>query len=435
MGFFKKLFKGVKKVFKKIGRAVKKGVQKFGKFMNKIGIVGQIAMMFIMPHVGAFLMKGLAGAGQALAAYSGIGSTVVNAAGSVLTHAHKFATAVGNGYRTVTQGIMDFGKTALNKIPGVTIEGASQNFFTGPDSALSKVKINAKSILDPWKTTITGNGRTLGEIAKSSGTSLEDLARGNQELIRSNPLTDLADIRVGENQLISTTGIDIQQGLSKVSLGEVDVLQGDLKTFSADIPPAAGEINLNAANLDPSKIGAEAVQKSTDFTRSLMGDQQHQMLVEDAGSQFTGGVADSGIKSQHDLLVEEGYRHYPEQGVKPNVTDTGTGLLGKGVGTVKDFVDKRYFSGNVIQTASTIKSDIASVGNYFADPVEEEYSPAYGGGYIVDAPSLSRSDFEADSIQFANNFNSLQTNSGQWGHAAYVNQERNVWQNWSQRTA
>ena len=124
MGFFKKLFKGVKKVFKKIGRAVKKGVQKFGKFMNKIGIVGQIAMMFIMPHVGAFLMKGLAGAGQALAAYSGIGSTVVNAAGSVLTHAHKFATAVGNGYRTVTQGIMDFGKTYPFLIPSFILSSA-----------------------------------------------------------------------------------------------------------------------------------------------------------------------------------------------------------------------------------------------------------------------------------------------------------------------
>ena len=181
MGFFKKLFKGVKKVFKKIGRAVKKGVKKFGKFMNKIGIVGQIAMFFIMPHVGAFLMKGLAGAGQALAAYSGIGSTVINAAGTVLTQAHNFATAVGTGYRTVTDGIMNFGKTALNKIPGVTIEGAAQNFVTGPDSVLSRVKIDAKSILDPWKTTITGNGRTLGEISKSSGKSLEELARGNQE--------------------------------------------------------------------------------------------------------------------------------------------------------------------------------------------------------------------------------------------------------------
>ena len=44
MGFFKKIFKGVKKVFKKIGRGIKKVAGKIGKFMNKIGIVGQISV-------------------------------------------------------------------------------------------------------------------------------------------------------------------------------------------------------------------------------------------------------------------------------------------------------------------------------------------------------------------------------------------------------
>jgi hypothetical protein len=36
MGFFKKLFKGVKKVFKRIGKRIKKIVKGIGKFMNKI---------------------------------------------------------------------------------------------------------------------------------------------------------------------------------------------------------------------------------------------------------------------------------------------------------------------------------------------------------------------------------------------------------------
>mgnify|MGYP000094214460 CR=1 FL=1 len=58
MGIFKKIFKGVGKVFKKIGRGVKKVFKKFGKFMGKIGIAGQIAMMFILPGIGAALMKG-----------------------------------------------------------------------------------------------------------------------------------------------------------------------------------------------------------------------------------------------------------------------------------------------------------------------------------------------------------------------------------------
>ena len=47
MGFFKKIFKGVKKVFKKIGKGIKGVFKGIGKFMNKIGIVGQLALMFL----------------------------------------------------------------------------------------------------------------------------------------------------------------------------------------------------------------------------------------------------------------------------------------------------------------------------------------------------------------------------------------------------
>ena len=48
MGLFGKIFKGIGKAFKKVGKFIKKGFGKLGKFMNKLGIVGQIGMMFIM---------------------------------------------------------------------------------------------------------------------------------------------------------------------------------------------------------------------------------------------------------------------------------------------------------------------------------------------------------------------------------------------------
>ena len=50
MGFFSKIFKGIKKVFKKIGKAVKSVFKKVGKFMGKIGFVGQLALGLIMPY-------------------------------------------------------------------------------------------------------------------------------------------------------------------------------------------------------------------------------------------------------------------------------------------------------------------------------------------------------------------------------------------------
>ena len=61
-----KLFKGIGRIVKKIGRGIKKVVKKVGKFVGKIvkpfkklGIVGQIGLMFLMPYAAGWLWKGL----------------------------------------------------------------------------------------------------------------------------------------------------------------------------------------------------------------------------------------------------------------------------------------------------------------------------------------------------------------------------------------
>ena len=106
MGFFSKIWKGVKKTFKKIGRGIKKVFNKVGKFMGKIGIVGQIAMSFILPVIGGTLAKTF---GNVVGALSGgaLGS-VGQAAGWVLGKAGEFAKMAYQGYKTVTGAITDF---------------------------------------------------------------------------------------------------------------------------------------------------------------------------------------------------------------------------------------------------------------------------------------------------------------------------------------
>ena len=58
MGFLSKLFKGVKKFVKKIGKGIKKIVKKVGMAVGKLGIVGQIGMMFLMPYAMGALPQG-----------------------------------------------------------------------------------------------------------------------------------------------------------------------------------------------------------------------------------------------------------------------------------------------------------------------------------------------------------------------------------------
>jgi len=143
MGFFSKIGKGIKSAFKKIGKGIKSAFKKFGKFMNKIGILGQVAMFFIMPYVGAALGGAFTGAAGALAtntvggALGAVGQTV----GKVMQFVGNTVGKAGTVFNNITQGVTDtlgnFAKTASNNMFGTTFDAAS-NFFTGGDSAFSR---------------------------------------------------------------------------------------------------------------------------------------------------------------------------------------------------------------------------------------------------------------------------------------------------------
>lgn len=159
MGFFSKIWKGVKKGFKKLFKPIKKVFKSIGKFMNKLGIVGQIAMMFIpIPGLGA-LMSGLGGMVSGAAntllnvAGKGIGGAIARGAGHVLKMAHTVGGKISQGFKTITEGVKSFvgntGKYLANKIPGINIEGAPTSFFgKGSESVLGRTSASINKNLD-----------------------------------------------------------------------------------------------------------------------------------------------------------------------------------------------------------------------------------------------------------------------------------------------
>ena len=179
MGIFSKLWKGVKKVFKKIGKGIKKVAMKVGKFMDRIGIVGQIGMMLVMPHLGGWLMSSLGAAAKAALASS---SAFIRGAGAVLNTAHKFAATAGNVYRTVTGAVKDFigtagkyigGKLGLPGFEKMTLDKAWETYS-------NDVMKNISSIADPWKQAVTinpGFGTTVAEQARAVGMSPEEFVK------------------------------------------------------------------------------------------------------------------------------------------------------------------------------------------------------------------------------------------------------------------
>ena len=108
MGLFSKVWKGLKKTVKKIGKGVKKVFKKVGAAIGKLGIVGQIGMMFLMPYAMGALGSFFGAAGK-LATWStkllnagGFGS---KALGHTLNLINKAGTFVGNAYNSVSQTI------------------------------------------------------------------------------------------------------------------------------------------------------------------------------------------------------------------------------------------------------------------------------------------------------------------------------------------
>lgn len=190
MSFLSKVWKGVKSTFKSIGKGIKKAVKSVGKFMNKIGIVGQIALMFILPGVGAAIGGAI---GTGVTAMAGSANALVSGVGKVLQVAGKFAHTVGNAYKTVTDGIASFvsnvGKGFVNSTAKML--GAKAPVIGGPES-LSKgfqewmggVAEDVGNITSPFKVPATEVATTIEAAYEKSMTDPESLLAESEKLFK-----------------------------------------------------------------------------------------------------------------------------------------------------------------------------------------------------------------------------------------------------------
>lgn len=437
MGIFKKIFKGIGKVFKKIGRAIKKGFKKFGKFMGKIGIVGQLAMMFILPGIGGALMKGLGGMAGKMASLTGkfaglqgsaLGS-VVKGVGTVLKGAHGFVQTGVNAFKTVTSGIMEFGKTALNKIPNIDISGAKANFF-GSDSVMEGIKMDAGNIMNPFRDNITlSKDMTLDKLSSSTGLSVENL----QKL---NPNTVLNEKTFGN---LANTGQNLNLDFSKIS-PNIEAIQANAQATVAGFNPAAdpldfedilkvpetgykpGELNLNfnptgeglpdltggaldasQAVLDQSQTTLAAYKPMptvTDVDYSGLSYEKATQSLLSPVEEVVGKPLDFTDPSQYGMPSQPQYAY--------GTTDFERGLLNTGkvtdvAGVAGEAAKPSLFDRGMAGVGRSVNAAIddpisvgipmlQKVGGAFATPEEIEMSGG-GRGYIADV--LPQFDFAA----------------------------------------
>ena len=103
-----KVFKGVGKVFKGIGKGIMKKFKSIGKFINKLGIFGQIGMALIMPGIANFAMSSLSSLG------SGFMSSLATAAGG-----EGFKAGLAKVTHAVLKGAIKAGSTVAGKVKSI----------------------------------------------------------------------------------------------------------------------------------------------------------------------------------------------------------------------------------------------------------------------------------------------------------------------------
>ena len=221
MGFFKKLGKKLRGAFKKIGRGIKKGFQKFGKFMNKIGIMGQIAMFFILPAVGSAMLRGIGGiaglgTGASLGTAQGF-SAAVQAAGSnasllargvgwTLDAASKFAASpIMRPFKTVTDAVSGFIDNTTRFVGNkIGLDKLGQNKFSeffaeAPDAFFKSTEAGGTSVLGEVGQGIVdnisqftydiGQGRVLTTKTKPAQITMDEIYKYGDASLTGTPDT------------------------------------------------------------------------------------------------------------------------------------------------------------------------------------------------------------------------------------------------------
>ena len=251
MGLLSSAWKSIKGGFKKIGKTVKKGFKKFGKFMGKFGILGQLAMSFILPGIGGMFVKGLGsmlGVGSNITSLStlagnlaGSTSTIAKVAGHALEYGRIAVNAATAPFKTVTSLVTNFGKGAINgitsRIPGMG------NVFEGPvnwdgftkdfgkiGEGLKTTQFNAVKANKISMDKLIAEGVDIGKGSYATEKGIYDTQKSGEQLIskevakgfEGQTYTDEADIpymdRIQEYEGTRRDGSDIySEGTYKLS--------------------------------------------------------------------------------------------------------------------------------------------------------------------------------------------------------------------------
>jgi len=148
MGILKKIGKGLKKVVKGVAKGIKKVFKKVTGVFGKLGIVGQLGLMFLgVPPIIKDFFSGLAGGMGSFISKLGKTDTIF---GRAMSQIHKAGSALGDVYTSISDAISNGIDRAGNflKGEGFTLSDGRKSVFTKEEvPTLDELKKQASEVV------------------------------------------------------------------------------------------------------------------------------------------------------------------------------------------------------------------------------------------------------------------------------------------------
>ena len=277
-GLVKKVFKGVKKAVSSTWKRIKKAFKSIGKFMGKIGIIGQIGLALLLPGVGQILSNMLIGAvpgvtGGLAGALQGMGA-VGKAAAGFIKGAVNVASKTSKFFGSITDGV--------KSVVGDALGAAAQNLGITAESAigkgLSKVGVNMG---------VEGCGEVLTNASSSLekvGGSFTDIFSGTGPSVSSN--------------VVSQTGQQMTESVSADLTGKIDQKMQLDTTLNptADVVVTAPDLSKAVSPTNQALTDLQAGAYTTDKAGNIIAKTaQEPSLLEKTSQVLTGQSIDENI--------------------------------------------------------------------------------------------------------------------------------------------
>ena len=298
MGIFSRIFKGIKKVVKKIGRGIKKVVKKVGRAVGKLGIVGQIGMMFLMPYA----MSGLGSlfgqfAGGTANTWANVLMSKSNIAAKALGHTMNAIHTVGSAVIRPFTFVRDQIGEAINWIgdqtsTGSLTDGVNKLIGYDPETRLKEFDLEAirgKYKVDPGLKSldISGIGEATADIgftdrvwegrgpsmADATGQGKVDTGRTWQsESLLARPEVDVLDFSALPEDFSLTKATKVPK-IEGINFGQSEIEFNFTPSFKEQVSNKFNDMANDIFNLKPAekqgwfaKQGESVINAFRDFS-------------------------------------------------------------------------------------------------------------------------------------------------------------------------